>query len=70
MSWSFVFEILKLKGFPSKWIEWIKACVGGGGGGGSVLTSMVREAISLALIEGLDRVTPSPLFSLIWLVMP
>lgn len=66
MSWSFVFEILKLKGFPSKWIEWIKACVGGG----SVLTSMVREAISLALIEGLDRVTPSPLFSLIWLVMP
>lgn len=32
MSWSFVFEILKLKGFPSKWIEWIKACVGGGGG--------------------------------------
>lgn len=27
VSWDFLFEVLSRKGFPEKWINWIKACV-------------------------------------------
>jgi hypothetical protein len=42
MHWEFLEEVLILKEFSGKWIEWVKQVVEGGGGGSASMSIMSR----------------------------
>lgn len=64
----FLIEVMERKGFPPKWINWIKSCVIGAGGG-SALTLM---GIGLSFLEPLEALGKGISFLLsfsIWSMM-
>ena len=63
VSWDFLFEVLRTRGFSPTWIRWIELLVIKG----SVEVNLNGEESSFFNPgKALDRVTPSPLFYLIW----